>query len=94
MITVPMKLNALQAGVVSWLVSRRNELEGVKVSANPPGIQFASERQVRVFAACVCWDYQVDALLLAFTSGKIGKVKYESLIGETNEMIDRLKIPK
>ncbi|QPX75145.1 hypothetical protein LITTLEDOG_38 [Serratia phage vB_SmaS_LittleDog] len=94
MITIPMKLSSLQAGLVSWLASRRNELKGVVVSHNPPGVQFASEKQLKLFTACIAWDYQVDALLMAFISGKVGKVKYENLIGETNEMIDRLKMQK
>lgn len=94
MITIPMKLSTLQTGLVPWLASRRKELQGVVVSHNPPGVQFASEKQIKLFSACIAWDYQVDALLMAFISGKVGKVKYENLIGETNEMIDRLKMPK
>lgn len=94
MITLPMKLSDLQSGVVTWLSSRRSELQGVRVSVNPPGIQFDSVRQAKVFSACVSWDYQVDALLMAFTSGRIGRVKYENLIGETNEIIDRIKTLK
>ncbi len=91
MIVAPMKLSALQAQVIEWLASARPELAGLSVSVNPPGVQAPSARVLKVAAACVGWDYQVDALLVAFLHGKVGKVKYENLLEGTNELIDNLQ---
>lgn len=85
MVSMICKLEPLHVDVIKWLLT--NGLTGVEVSHNPPGLTFSDIRSASLAAAAVGWDYQVNAVLMALTAGRIGRRKYEKLIEESNNLI-------